>query len=139
MEIQMKKTQPKKTNKTTKKPKSKNDSIVEIDKDLMEALSIIDSINERTFINEKTLSEISKFLNVISNTMNYCLSSMHVYETYLVEMGADRNELQKEIDAVYFETYQRKQSEENEQYKKSVLSKINQRINEFQSKLNDGK
>ena len=122
-----------------KVPVKKRTRADEMDRDIVDAMSILDSMNNRMFTTEKTVADISKFLNVVSNTINYCLSSMYVYETYLTDLGADRNEIQKQIDTVYFEAYQKNLNGGDDAYKKSVLNKINQKISDFQIKLNEDK
>jgi len=122
--------------KTPTKKIPKNSDTMDLSKDLVDTLEVLDSVNDRLFSTEKTVAEISKFLNVMTNTLNYCLATMFVYESYLIDLGVDRNELQKQIDSVYFESYQKKQSTD-QVFNKSVLTKINKKITEFQSKLNE--
>lgn len=130
MKPKTKKIQRKKTKPTT------GDILKHIDEDIIAIMELAEDLNGRLHSNEKTIVEISNYINTVTNTLNYCISSMFVYESYLIEQGADKNEIQREIDKVYFEHYQRTKKSAT-LFKSSTLGKINEKIEELQKKLNE--
>jgi len=110
-----------------------------IDKDIVTTMEIIGEMNNRLFATEKNLDEINKFLNVMSNTVNYVLAAMFVYERYLIEFGASRSEIQKEVDEVYYDAFTKNKNKgaEVSDYKDSIIKQINEQIKQFRERMNN--
>ena len=113
-------------------------SIEENTIDLVKALDIIDSLNQRVYELEKKLEDQIKLHNVTTNTLNYLMASMYVFEEYLVEFGVDPNTLKEEIDDTFYDAFNKKNKKGREfQYNQSIIKKINDQLLIFQEKLNE--
>lgn len=119
------------------KPIKKIPKSVQADKDLIAALELIEELNERIYKLELKTEESIKFSNLTTNTINYILASLYVYESYFTEMGIDFNQMKKQIDKVFYEAFNKKGVKKNKpEYHSNIIKKVNDRLREFQEKVN---
>lgn len=104
---------------------------------LVESMSIVDAMVARISKLENKIEEHTKYLNVLTNTLNYSMSMNYAYESYFIELGFDDAEIRAEIDQLYYDAFEKNKKDGREsEFSKSVIKKINSKLKEFQSKLN---
>lgn len=117
-----------------------NKNVKEINEDIINTLNVVDSLNERIFLLENKINDYNKMFNLTTNTVNYILASMLVYESYLQQFDFDLESIQREIDNVYFESFTKADKlDEKSEYSNTILKKINDKLREFQDKINSSK
>lgn len=117
-----------------------NKNVKEINEDIINTLNVVDSLNERIFLLENKINDYNKMFNLTTNTVNYILASMLVYESYLQQFDFDLESIQREIDSVYFESFTKADKlDEKSEYSNTILKKINDKLREFQDKINSSK
>lgn len=116
------------------KPMSKIDAT---NMDLISALELIEELNKRVYDLEVKHENEVKLYNLTTNTINYILASLYVYESYLSEMGADQETLKKEIEQTFYDAFNRTGKKGSKpDYSESIIKKVNDKLREFQERVN---
>lgn len=121
--------------KTTRRTASS--MIAETNKDLVKALDVIDTLNKRIYDIELKTEDHVKLFNVTTNTINYVLASLYVYESYLAELGIQQSVLRNEIDTVFYTAFVKKT--DSVQFSNNIIKKVNDQLLKFQEKVNQYK
>jgi len=112
----------------------------EVDEDIVGIAKVIDELNNRLHTLELRDTEYTKLMNITTNTLNYVMASMFVYEQYLSGIGVDREQFRQEIDAVFYEVFNKNQQTSDGkklEYNKNIIKRVNDKVREFQEKLNE--
>lgn len=110
-----------------------------IDKDLIDTMNIMDELNDRVYSLEFKLDSVLKMSNLTTNTINYILASMVVYESYLQQFDFDLDSIKREIDEVYFNSFANTSTSNDSSLESNILKKINDKLKNFQDKINKNK
>jgi len=114
--------------------------IEETNMDLLETLDVVEKLNARIYELEMKLQNQVKLYNMQTNTINYILASLYVYESYFTEMGVDQDLIQKEIEHVYYDAFNKTNKRGKlPEYSTNIIKKVNDKLREFQEKLNEDK
>lgn len=110
------------------------------DIDLVKVLDIIEKMNTQIYELEVKNEEQIKLANLTTNTINYILATVYVYESYFVEMGVDQEMLKKEIEQVFYDAFNKQETQgKTPQYSKNIIKKVNDKLRQFQEKVNQEK
>lgn len=135
-----KETAPKRKRTTVKKSTgvgSTKEMVIENTKNLVDMLSVIEQLNSRIHTLENKIQEQTKLYNVTTNTMNYILACLYVYELYFSEFGGDVLELRQKIEYTYYNAFNRNsRNSKLSTYDENIIKKINDQLRTFQEILN---
>ena len=122
--------------KRTKKEPTIKEKINDVNKDIIDVADIIAELNDRVYNLELKLEEQTKFYNITTNTINYILATLYVYEMYFIEMGADQRLIKQEIEQTFYDAFQKNGDDKSPQYVDNIIKKINDQLRQFQEKIN---
>lgn len=128
--------QKKNDDKFTKKNK-KLMSTIESEKDIIKTLNLIEDMNQRLYELELKRNDQIKMNNLTTNSMNYILAALYVYEEYFEELGIPSEDIQAAIDYAFYKSINKKNK--NSEYSSNIIKKVNEKLREFKFKVGDKK